>query len=133
MLFALRYSLVRLILDTLIDRHQPEAELQLELLVVRHQLRVLQRQVKRPRWRPADRFLLVGLTQRLPCSAWPSFLITPRPYIAGTGDSSAANGRSLLAVHADAGRHSPETWRRSSFAWLERIRAGERDASRANC
>ena len=78
MLFALLYSLVRLILDTLIDRHQPEAELQLELLVVRHQLRVLQRQVKRPRWRPADRFLLVGLSQRLPRSAWPSFLITPQ-------------------------------------------------------
>jgi hypothetical protein len=133
MLFALLYSLVRLILNTLIDRHQPEAELQLELLVVRHQLRVLQRQVKRPRWRPADRFLLVGLSQRLPRSAWPSFLSPPRPYFAGTGDSSAANGRSLLAVHAEAGRHSPEVWRRSSFAWLERIRAGERDASRANC
>jgi hypothetical protein len=67
MLFALLYSLVRLILDTLIDRYQPEVELQLELLVVRHQLRVLQRQAKRPRWRPADRFLLVGLiTATLP-------------------------------------------------------------------
>ena len=76
--FALLYSLVRLILDTRIDHHQPEAELQLELPVLRHQLRVLQRQVKRPRWRPADRFLLVGLSQRLPRSAWPSFLITPQ-------------------------------------------------------
>ena len=73
MVVALLYSVVRRYsIPWLIA-----TELQLELLVVRHQLRVLQRQVKRPPWRPADRFLLVGLSQRLPRSAWPSFLITP--------------------------------------------------------
>jgi hypothetical protein len=50
------YSLVRLFADTLVDRHQPRAAVQLELMVVRHQLRILQRQVKRPHLRPLTYF-----------------------------------------------------------------------------
>jgi putative transposase len=76
-LFALLYSVLRLLLHALIDRRRPEAELRLELLVLRHQLGVLQRQVKRPHWRPADRLLLAGLSQRLPRPTWPCFLVRP--------------------------------------------------------
>ena len=77
MLLALLYSGFRLVLDALIDRCRPEAQLRLELLVLRHQLRVLECQVKRPRWRPADRLLLACLSQRLPRPTWLCFLVRP--------------------------------------------------------
>jgi hypothetical protein len=76
-LLAFLYSAFRLLLDDLIDRRHPEAELRLELLVLRHQLSVLRRQVKRPRWRPADRLLLAGLSRRLPRPTWLCFLVSP--------------------------------------------------------
>ena len=53
-LLALLCSVLRLLLDAHIDRCHPEAELRLELLVLRHQLNILQCQVKRPRLRPAS-------------------------------------------------------------------------------
>jgi len=49
-------------------RSDPSKEL--EILVLRHQLDVLQRQAARPRLRPADRVLLAALSRSLPRSAW---------------------------------------------------------------
>jgi putative transposase len=66
MLMALIYSLVRLLLDVLLVRCRSESSLQSEVLLLRHQLRVLQRQARRPRWQPADRLLLAVLSRRLP-------------------------------------------------------------------
>ncbi len=78
MLLAILYSAFRLLLDALVDRQRPDADLRLELLVLRHQPRVLERQVKRPRWRPADRLTLAGLSRRLPRPIWLSFLVSPQ-------------------------------------------------------
>jgi hypothetical protein len=47
--FALAYSIVRLLLEILNVRRQPNARLCVEILALRHQLRVLERQVGRPR------------------------------------------------------------------------------------
>ena len=78
MLLALLFSVFRLLLEVFIDRRRDDAELRLELLVLRHQLGVLQRQVKRPRWRKADRLLLTGLSQRLPRPTWSCCLVSPQ-------------------------------------------------------
>ena len=43
MLLALLYSVFRLVIDALIDGRGSDASLRLELLVLRHQLRVLER------------------------------------------------------------------------------------------
>jgi hypothetical protein len=49
----------------------------LELMVLRHQLIVLRRQVPGPRLEPADRVLLAAISRVLPRSRWSCFLVKP--------------------------------------------------------
>jgi putative transposase len=58
-------------------RLRSERSKELEILVLRHQLHVLQRQVARPRLRPTDRLLLAALSRSLPKAAWSSFVVSP--------------------------------------------------------
>ncbi len=46
-------------------------------LLLRHQLRVLERQVARPQLHASDRALLAAFSRALPRSAWSSFFVTP--------------------------------------------------------
>ncbi len=77
MLASLLYSLARLLVDLLSVRDREQAELQAEVLVLRHQLPVLQRQVRRPRWRPGDRMVLATIIERLRKRRWSVFLPSP--------------------------------------------------------
>src|SRR6266536_1036745 len=54
-----------------------DAAKDLEILVLRHQLAVLRRQVPRPKLEPADRALLAALSRRLPRSSWSRFVVRP--------------------------------------------------------
>jgi hypothetical protein len=85
-LLALFCSVSRLLLDAIIDRRRSDASFRLELLVLRHQLHVLQCQVKRPRWRSADHLTLAGLSRRLP---------RPGRRVTGTRVSSPRTGAQL--------------------------------------
>jgi transposase InsO family protein len=49
----------------------------LEILVLRHQLAVLRRQVARPRLKPADRTLLAALSRAMPRCRWSCSLVKP--------------------------------------------------------
>jgi putative transposase len=49
----------------------------LEILVLRHQLAVLRRQISRPRLQPADQALLATVSRVLPRSRWSCFLTKP--------------------------------------------------------
>ncbi len=49
----------------------------LEILVLRHQLRVLQRTSGPPRFRVRDRVLLAAVSRVIPRDRWVAFLITP--------------------------------------------------------
>ena len=76
MLFALLYSLLRLLLDLVDVRlrvHDPEAE----LLLLRHQLRVVRRQVKRPQLNMADRTIMTALSQRVSRAVLIGMLVQP--------------------------------------------------------
>src|SRR5487761_621964 len=76
MLFAVAYSWLRLLLDLLDVRlrvHDPEAE----LLLLRHQLRVVRRQVKRPQLSAADRTIMAALSQRVSRAALVGILVQP--------------------------------------------------------
>jgi putative transposase len=54
-----------------------DAAKDLEILVLRHQLTVLQRQTSRPKLEPADRALLAAISRVLPRGRWSCFFVTP--------------------------------------------------------
>jgi putative transposase len=68
------YLLLRRLIGT---GQRPEDERDIELLVLRHQVKVLRRQVKGPALRRSDRLLLAAASQRLSRSVWSSFIVRP--------------------------------------------------------
>ena len=50
----------------------------LEILVLQHQVRVLQRKAGRPRFRPLDRAVMAAASRILPRERWVSFIVTPQ-------------------------------------------------------
>src|SRR6266536_3063011 len=77
MALSFRYLITRRLLGLLLGRFQTEHAEDVEIAVLRHQLEVLRRQVKRPKFRPCDRALLAVLGQALPRWRWSIFLVTP--------------------------------------------------------
>jgi putative transposase len=77
MILNLLYTLVRFVLDPLLVRGRPESYLRVEVLALRHQLRVLERKRRRPRWQPADRLLLASFGRILRGSGSSSLLPSP--------------------------------------------------------
>src|SRR6266542_3178326 len=62
------YLLTRRLIGILLGRLRSEHAKDVEIAVLRHQLSVLRRQVKRAEFRPADRALLALLSRALPCT-----------------------------------------------------------------
>jgi putative transposase len=54
-----------------------ERSKELEILVLRHELSILRRQVKSPQFAPRDRLLLAALSRVLRRRSWQAFLVTP--------------------------------------------------------
>lgn len=71
------YRLAARLFELLRLARRSDADKDIEILVLRHQLGVLQRQVRRPRLEPADRALLSLLGRLLPRARWSAFVVTP--------------------------------------------------------
>jgi putative transposase len=75
---SLFYWSLRRLLELVVLRRRSEREKEIEILLVRHQLSVLQRQVARPQLTPADRLLLAAFSRVLPRQTWRrSAFVTP--------------------------------------------------------
>jgi putative transposase len=71
------YRLVRLVLDLLVLRVRRDRSKDAEILVLRHQLAVLARQVPRPRFEPADRAFLTALSRVVGRDRWSIYVVKP--------------------------------------------------------
>jgi hypothetical protein len=65
------------LLQLVVLRPRSEGFKELEIVVLRHQLSVLRRQVGRPQLRSSDRLVLAAASRLLPRPYWQSFLVTP--------------------------------------------------------
>jgi putative transposase len=77
MVFSFLYVVVQRLLEPLALGRKGEAERDIEIVVLRHQLAVLRRQVKLPVFRPADRAFLAAASRVLSRERWRSFLVRP--------------------------------------------------------
>ena len=77
MVSSLIYSLLHVLLDLLATSHGDHAKLQAEVLALRRQVQVLERQITRVRWTAGDRMVLSALRERIPRSGWAGLLVKP--------------------------------------------------------
>jgi hypothetical protein len=66
-----------LVLQMLNQLARDDGAKDVELLILRHQVAVLRRQIARPKLEPADRVVLAALSRLLTRSRWPIFFVTP--------------------------------------------------------
>jgi putative transposase len=71
------YVVVCRLLELIVLLARRDRAKELEILVLRHELSILRRQVGRPRFEPHDRLLLAALSQVLPRRSWNAFSVRP--------------------------------------------------------
>jgi putative transposase len=77
MALSFLYLMACWLVGMLLGRLRIEQTKDVEIAVLRHQLQVLRRQVKRLEFRPADRALLAVLSSAVPRRRWSIFVVTP--------------------------------------------------------
>ena len=118
------YVVVQRVLQLVCLRFRSTASKELEIVVLRHELAVLRRQVRRPAFRSADRLFLAAASRMLPRGNWSSFLVTPATVVRqnyngsrwrcgptvrqpdGLGNAAASVGREMDSVRHNCVRSS---------------------------
>src|ERR1022692_173026 len=96
--FSLLYIGLCRILGLIASFRRTESNRDIEIMVLRHQVRILERQLHaRVRYRPVDRAILAAFSRLVPRARWRSFLVTPD---------------TLLRWHRKAAKHKWRRWRK---------------------
>ena len=82
MLASLLYVLLGRLMELVLLRFRSSEHKELEVVVLRHEVAVLRRQVSRPALRPADRAFLAAASRLLPRERWQVFFVTPGTLLA---------------------------------------------------
>ena len=77
MALSFLYRLVRSVAEAVRIHRMDGVAKDAEILVLRHQLAVLRRQVARPSFTWSDRALVSAFARLIPRERWASFLVTP--------------------------------------------------------
>jgi putative transposase len=108
MLLSLMYLVIRMLLRLLVRDGQGDNYL--EIVVLRHELSVLGRQNKRPRFRRPDRVFLAAAARRLPRARRERFIVTPKTLLRWHRSWSASSGLATASV-VRAGRRCRQSCR----------------------
>jgi putative transposase len=76
------YAIVRRLLEFVVLLGRKDRTKELEILVLRHELSILRRQVGRPRFEMHDRILLAALSRMLPRHSWAASSVRPETLLA---------------------------------------------------
>ena len=99
--FHFAYRLARRAVELVVLRFRAADDNDVEILVLRHQLSVLRRQVDRPQFDNPDRALLAVLSAALPRWRWPQVLVVqPATVLTWHRRLVARGGRTLIAGDA---------------------------------
>src|SRR5205085_8945312 len=71
------YLVVCRLLELIVLFGRGDRTKELEILVLRHEVSILRRQVNRPRLQPHDRLLLAAFSRTLPRRCWKAFVVQP--------------------------------------------------------
>ena len=77
MFWSFCYLMLRRVLQLAALRFRSDEFKELEIVVLRHELAVLHRQLARPELNPSDRVFLAAASRLLPRARWRSFVVTP--------------------------------------------------------
>jgi len=77
LLLSLLYLLLRRLVR-LVACSSNELNSEIEVVVLRHQLMVLKRQVRRPRLRRRDRLFMAAMSRALSRTRWSCFVVSPQ-------------------------------------------------------
>jgi hypothetical protein len=131
MFWSIVYLALRRIFQLVVLALRHDRAKEIEILVLRHQIAVLRRQVHRPDLCPADRVLLTALSRLLRRRSWGMFFVTPATLLRWHRDLIAR--RAGLTPASNQGARPPP--RRSETrwcAWRGTTRAGVTSASPEN-
>ena len=82
MLVSALYVVVCRLLEFVVLLGRSDGAKELEILVLRHELSILRRQVSQPRFEPQDRLLLAAFSRMLPRRSWNAFSVRPETLLA---------------------------------------------------
>jgi hypothetical protein len=77
MILSFGYVILRQVLQLVVVVARGERANAVEVLVLRHQVAVLRRRVRRLDLGPADRAVLAGVSRLLPRARWAAFFVAP--------------------------------------------------------